>query len=83
MQSGRPVSLHSSVPNYMISVAAVSMHCKASTAKDMSCPDVAVNNASWVQVLDNEICFKWSEYENIFELFHARSNMHRRVYTHR
>lgn len=35
------------------------------------------------KVLDNEICFKWSEYENIFELFHARSNMHRRVYTHR
>lgn len=36
-----------------------------------------------VQVLENEICFKWSEYENIFELFHARASMHRRVYTHR
>ena len=35
------------------------------------------------QVLDNEICFKWSEYENIYELFHARACMHRRVYTHR
>ncbi|DBA81314.1 TPA: hypothetical protein ACH3X2_006924 [Trebouxia sp. C0005] len=35
------------------------------------------------KVLDNEICFKWSEYENIFELFHARATMHRRVYTHR
>ena len=34
-------------------------------------------------MLENEICFKWSEYENIFELFHARASMHRRVYTHR
>ena len=47
------------------------------------CAATPASNALQLQVLDNEICFKWSEYENIFELFHARSNMHRRVYTHR
>mmetsp|Transcript_1747 Transcript_1747/g.4401 ORF Transcript_1747/g.4401 Transcript_1747/m.4401 type:complete len:596 (+) Transcript_1747:63-1850(+) len=35
------------------------------------------------KVIQNEICFKWSEYLNIAELFHSRSIMHRKVYTHR
>jgi deoxynucleoside triphosphate triphosphohydrolase SAMHD1 len=34
-------------------------------------------------VVDNEICFKYSEYMTLYELFHARSQMHRVVYTHK
>ena len=36
-----------------------------------------------LQVIDDEICFKWSEYENCFQLFQSRAQMHRSVYTHR
>eukprot|EP00201_Polytomella_parva_P007796 CAMPEP_0175067454 /NCGR_PEP_ID=MMETSP0052_2-20121109/17108_1 /TAXON_ID=51329 ORGANISM="Polytomella parva, Strain SAG 63-3" /NCGR_SAMPLE_ID=MMETSP0052_2 /ASSEMBLY_ACC=CAM_ASM_000194 /LENGTH=735 /DNA_ID=CAMNT_0016334339 /DNA_START=54 /DNA_END=2262 /DNA_ORIENTATION=+ len=35
------------------------------------------------KVIDNEICYKWSEYHNLYELYHSRASMHRRVYTHR
>ena len=30
-----------------------------------------------------QICFKWSEYMTLHELFHARASMHRSVYTHK
>ena len=43
----------------------------------LSCVSVAL------QVIDDEICFKWSEYENCFQLFQSRAQMHRSVYTHR
>jgi hypothetical protein len=36
-----------------------------------------------LQVIDNQIAYKWSEYSNIWDLFHARESMHRKVYTHR
>ncbi len=36
-----------------------------------------------VQVLDDQVCYKWSEYANLHDLFHARESLHRRVYTHR
>jgi hypothetical protein len=36
-----------------------------------------------VQVMDDEICFKWSEYENVFQMFQDRARMHSKVYTHR
>ncbi|KAL6762141.1 hypothetical protein V8C86DRAFT_2525688 [Haematococcus lacustris] len=35
------------------------------------------------QVIDGEICYKKSEYNNIVELFTSRASMHRRVYTHK
>jgi hypothetical protein len=35
------------------------------------------------QVIGNEICFKYTEYDGIRELFHSRETMHRRIYTHR
>ncbi|EFJ43683.1 hypothetical protein VOLCADRAFT_106690 [Volvox carteri f. nagariensis] len=35
------------------------------------------------KVLQNQIAYKWSEYSNIWDLFHARESMHRKVYTHR
>lgn len=35
------------------------------------------------KVLDDQICYKWSEYSNLRDLFHARESLHRRVYTHR
>jgi len=35
------------------------------------------------RVLDDQICFKQSEYHNIYQLFHGRMMMHRQVYTHK
>ncbi|KAG2489102.1 hypothetical protein HYH03_012328 [Edaphochlamys debaryana] len=35
------------------------------------------------KVIDNQIAYKWSEYGNLWDLFHARESMHRKVYTHR
>jgi hypothetical protein len=35
------------------------------------------------QVIGDEICYKYSEYMNLHELFHSRASMHRQVYTHR
>ncbi|KAL4422624.1 hypothetical protein ABPG75_008821 [Micractinium tetrahymenae] len=35
------------------------------------------------KVIGDEICFKYSEYMNLYELFHARASMHRQVYTHK
>lgn len=35
------------------------------------------------RVIDDEICYKWTEYMNLLELFHARASMHRNVYTHK
>eukprot|EP00887_Chlorella_sp_A99_P000318 scaffold13.g318.t1 len=34
-------------------------------------------------VIGDEICFKWSEYMSLYELFHSRASMHRQVYTHK
>ncbi len=36
-----------------------------------------------VQVIDNEICYKWSEYQNVKQIYHTRFEMHQRVYSHR
>jgi len=35
------------------------------------------------KVIDDEICYKYTEYSNIYELLHARALMHRAVYTHK
>lgn len=35
------------------------------------------------RVIGDEICYKWTEYMNLLELFHARASMHRNVYTHK
>lgn len=37
----------------------------------------------FAKVIDDEICYKYTEYMNIHELFHARATMHRSVYTHK
>ena len=36
-----------------------------------------------LKVIGDEICYKYSEYMNLHELFHSRASMHRQVYTHR
>lgn len=40
---------------------------------------------NWVvwQVIDNEICYKWSEYQNVRQIFHTRFDMHCQIYGHR
>ncbi|KFM24211.1 Deoxynucleoside triphosphate triphosphohydrolase SAMHD1-like protein [Auxenochlorella protothecoides] len=35
------------------------------------------------KVIDDEICYRYSEYMNLHELFHSRAIMHRQVYTHK
>ena len=35
------------------------------------------------RVIGDEICYKYTEYMNLYELFHARATMHRSVYTHK
>lgn len=35
------------------------------------------------KVIDNQVCFKWSEYNELLQLFHDRARMHQKVYTHR
>jgi HD superfamily phosphohydrolase len=35
------------------------------------------------KVIGDEICYKYTEYSNIYELLHARALMHRAVYTHK
>jgi HD superfamily phosphohydrolase len=35
------------------------------------------------RVIGDEICYKYTEYMNLHELFHARATMHRSVYTHK
>ena len=37
----------------------------------------------FVRVIDDTICFKASEVGNIYEIFHTRASLHRRVYTHK
>ncbi|WZN63982.1 deoxynucleoside triphosphate triphosphohydrolase [Chloropicon roscoffensis] len=37
----------------------------------------------FVRVIDDTICFKASEIWNIYEIFHTRASLHRRVYTHK
>lgn len=32
------------------------------------------------KVIDDEICYKYTEYMNLYELFHSRATMHRSVY---
>ncbi len=36
-----------------------------------------------LQVLDDELCYKYSEYHNIFEVFSTRARMFRSVYLHK
>ena len=38
---------------------------------------------SCLQVLDDELCYKYSEYHNIFEVFSTRARMFRSVYLHK
>ena len=38
---------------------------------------------SYPQVLDDELCYKYSEYHNIFEVFSTRARMFRSVYLHK
>lgn len=35
------------------------------------------------RVIGDEICYKYTEYMNLYELFQTRAAMHRKVYTHR
>ena len=35
------------------------------------------------KVIGDETCYKWSEYQNVHEVFRARASLHQRVYTHR
>lgn len=35
------------------------------------------------KVIDNEICYKWSEYHNVKQVYQTRLEMHQRVYGHR
>ena len=35
------------------------------------------------QVLDDELCYKYSEYGNIYEVFATRARMFRNVYLHK
>ncbi|GIL86835.1 hypothetical protein Vretifemale_15033 [Volvox reticuliferus] len=37
----------------------------------------------FIKVIDDEVCYHWSEYPNILDLFRAREAMHRKVYTNR
>ena len=38
---------------------------------------------SCTQVLEDELCYKYSEYHNIFEVFATRARMFRSVYLHK
>jgi hypothetical protein len=35
------------------------------------------------KVISDETCYKWSEYQNVHEVFRARASLHQRVYNHR
>ena len=35
------------------------------------------------QVLDDELCYKYSEYQNIYEVYATRARMFRNVYLHK
>ncbi|GBG67704.1 hypothetical protein CBR_g832 [Chara braunii] len=35
------------------------------------------------RVVENQVCFKWSEAENVYEMFQTRAKLFRRVYAHR
>ena len=37
----------------------------------------------FLKVIDDTICFKASEVHNIYDIFHTRASLHRRVYTHK
>lgn len=39
--------------------------------------------ALWVQVLDDEICYKYTEFQNVYEVFATRARMFRSVYLHK
>ena len=36
-----------------------------------------------LQVIKDEICFRWKEYRNVFKVYVDRANMHTDVYNHR
>ncbi|GFR40506.1 hypothetical protein Agub_g1075, partial [Astrephomene gubernaculifera] len=38
---------------------------------------------NFIKVLGDEVCYPWSEYGNVLDLFRAREAMHRKVYTNR
>lgn len=36
-----------------------------------------------LQIIDDEICYKYEEYSNVFEVYHSRATMYDTVYLHR
>lgn len=36
-----------------------------------------------LQIIDDEICYKWSEYHNVLQIFQTRAALHQRVYGHK
>ena len=39
--------------------------------------------SAFSKVIGDETCWKWSEYQNVHEVFRARASLHQRVYNHR
>lgn len=39
--------------------------------------------SAFSKVIGDETCYKWSEYQNVHEVFRARASLHQRVYNHR
>ena len=54
-----------------------SMYCGTKIAFDFN------RTMQFSRVIGDEICYKYTEYMNLYELFHARAYMHRSVYTHK
>ena len=44
---------------------------------------IVLNPGSLGQVIDDEVCWKWSEYETVLDVFNTRASLHRRIYGHR
>ena len=36
-----------------------------------------------MQVIDDEICYKWDNYDNVMQIFRDRTRLHQMVYNHR
>lgn len=57
-------------------------------ARDAACTGVRIATdfdrlAAFSKVVGDETCYKWSEYQNVHEVFRARASLHQRVYNHR
>jgi len=56
--------------------------------RDAACTGVRIaadfdRLAAFSKVIGDETCYKWSEYQNVHEVFRARASLHQRVYNHR